>query len=524
MAVQKVQFILEAIDQASQEIKNVTKGLDGMGGQSKITKADVALAGAAISGSIVKIGVDAVQTFRGFEKTMSGVSAVLTPTKEEFGALSSLARDLGKSTTYSADQSAKMIEMLAKNGLNTKQILDGAAKSSIDLAAATGAELSQAADIASSAMTVFGKKVTDLDQVVNSITGTTNISKFGIEDYALAMAQGGGAASAFGVSLEDFNTSIAAISPLFQSGSDAGTSFKTFLQRLVPASDNAADAMTELGLITKDGQNQFFDASGQMKSMADISGILQNATKDLSDEQKISSLSTIFGTDAMRAAAGMAKVSTEEFKKMSGAIEGTSAAENAKTRMQNLDGALEQLNGSVQELQIALGSMLAPAVQLVAEGLGWLADKASSVLTWIQQLPGPISTAIEIFGGLLIAGVALTGMFAFMTVTLGGVAAAMWAVLAPALPFIAIGAAIAAAMYLIYQAGKVVVDFLITAWNGNLGGVRDFTLGVWGAIKDAFGSAMDFIRATAQVGLEALTFLWDNKTAILKGAWDIFWS
>lgn len=83
-----------------------------------------------------------------------------------------------------------MIEMLAKNGITTTQILDGAAKSSINLAAATGAQLSQAADIASSAMTVFGKKVEDLDQVVNSITGTTNISKFGIEDYALAMAQG----------------------------------------------------------------------------------------------------------------------------------------------------------------------------------------------------------------------------------------------------------------------------------------------------------------------------------------------
>lgn len=88
--------------------------------------------------------------------------------------------------------------------------------------------------------------------MVNSITGTTNISKFGIEDYALAMAQGGGAASAFGVSLEDFNGAIAAISPLFQSGSDAGTSYKTFLQRLVPASKNAYFAMMDLGLITKE--------------------------------------------------------------------------------------------------------------------------------------------------------------------------------------------------------------------------------------------------------------------------------
>ena len=155
MATQKVQFIIEAIDEASQKIKDVTKGLDGMGAQSKFTKTDVALAGAAITGSILKIGTDAVQTFRGFEKTMSGVSAVLQPTKEDFKNLSTLARDLGKNTAYSAQESAEMIEMLAKNGITTSQILDGAAKSSLNLAAATGANLTEAADIASSAMTVF---------------------------------------------------------------------------------------------------------------------------------------------------------------------------------------------------------------------------------------------------------------------------------------------------------------------------------------------------------------------------------
>lgn len=151
----KVQFIIEAIDDASQKLKDVTKGLDGMGAQSKISKTDVALAGAAISGSIIKIGTDAVQTFMGFEKTMSGVSAVLTPTKQDFTELSTLARKLGKDTTYSAQEAAGMMEMLAKNGINARQILDGAADASLNLAAATGAQLSQAADIASSAMTVF---------------------------------------------------------------------------------------------------------------------------------------------------------------------------------------------------------------------------------------------------------------------------------------------------------------------------------------------------------------------------------
>jgi phage-related protein len=56
-----------------------------------------------------------------------------------------------------------------------------------------------------------------------------------------------------------------------------------------------------------------------------------------------------------------------------------------------------------------------------------------------------------------------------------------------------------------------------------MGGVRDLTLGVWNTIKDAFQVAMDFIISVGTTAWEALQFLWENKTAILKGAWDIFW-
>lgn len=39
-----------------------------------------------------------------------------------------------------------------------------------------------------------------------------------------------------------------------------------------------------------------------MKSMSEVSQLLHDALKGLSDEQRNSALNTIFGTDAMRAA------------------------------------------------------------------------------------------------------------------------------------------------------------------------------------------------------------------------------
>ena len=104
--------------------------------------------------------------------------------------------------------------------------------------------------------------------------------------------------------------------------------------------------------MTKDGANQFFDANGKLKSMGEISGLLQKSLKGLSDEQKNQALQTIFGTDAMRAAVGLADVGAEKFAELNAQIRGTNAAEQAKTRLDNLAGSFEQLMGTLDVILI----------------------------------------------------------------------------------------------------------------------------------------------------------------------------
>lgn len=82
------------------------------------------------------------------------------------------------------------------------------------------------------------------------------------------MSQGGAVARQAGVSFEDFAGTLSAVASGFQSGSDAGTSMKTFLMRLVPSSDEAASAMESIGFSA-------YDAAGNMKSLEDIAQNLQ---------------------------------------------------------------------------------------------------------------------------------------------------------------------------------------------------------------------------------------------------------
>jgi hypothetical protein len=401
-----------------------------------------------ITTALIGLGVAGVSAASDLEAQMSGVQAVLGATADEMSELKGLTQDLAldERLKVSATEAAEAIEALAQNGLSVQEIMGGAAEATVLLQNATGADFANAANIATDAMAIFGVEADNMISAVDGMVAVTNTSKFGIEDYGLALAQAGGVAATVGVEMEDFNATISAISPLFASGSDAGTSFKTMLTRLVPGSDEAKTAMQELGLITFNNQeamsllsrygiqpvgddaldladdvydlavsmgvvehgtkgagkqfsdyldtmglmqNQFFDAEGNLKSMAEITDVLSEATADLTEEQKNEYLATIFGSDAMRAAAGIANMTGIEFLAMQAQMGMsadqvyalgeqlgltdeemmslqedmamfTSASEAAAVRVDNLAGDMDIFNGIVEALTLQVGDALLP--------------------------------------------------------------------------------------------------------------------------------------------------------------------
>lgn len=339
------------------------RAMAAVGSAAKAAAAVIATAMVAAAAAVAGFVASSVGVTVQFEEQMSGVRAVLQETPATMEALSDAAIRMGADTTYSATEAAGAIEMLARNGLNAEQILNGAAEATLNLAAATGGELAPAADIMTDVMAIFGDEGKSYTDVINGITGVTVVSKFTMDDYALALAQGAGAAATFGVELDDFNAVVAATAPLFKSGSDAGTAFRTFVSRLVPASNEAAKAMQALGIITEDGANQFFDAEGNMRSMAEVAQILQNATADLSEEQMNNYLTTIFGQDAIRTAAALAGQGAAGIEDYAARIAEVDAGEQAAIRLDNLAGAVEQTKGAFESLQLIVGMAITPLLK-----------------------------------------------------------------------------------------------------------------------------------------------------------------
>lgn len=328
------------------------------------------LAGAAIAaGALASVAVAGVRMAADLEQQMADIASVMGATSEEVELLKDHILELGldPNLKVSATEAADAIEALGRNGLDVDEILEGAAEATVLLANATGAEFTTAADIATDAMSLWNIKAEDMTDVVSTLAGVTTNSKFTIDDFALALAQGGGVAAATGVELDDFASVIAGIAPYFASGSDAGTSFKTFLQRLVNPTDQAKTAMADLGLWTEEAGSAFFDAEGNMRPMEEVAGLLADATANLSEETQGMMFSTIFGADAIRAATAIAGLGEEGFRNLAGAIDETDAADMAATRMDTLSGQMEILGGIVDTAKIKIGDAFIPVVRQLAE-------------------------------------------------------------------------------------------------------------------------------------------------------------
>lgn len=417
---------IDSLDESGKRVSGTGGGLGKL--SAMLSSGLVVAAGAAVTavGGLATAIVASTQKASSLEDQMSGIAAVMGKTREEVAPLKDLILQLGidPKLKVNATEAANAIEMLGRNGLSMSDIMDGAARNTVLLANATGADFGAAADIATDVMSLFNIEAADMGTAVDGITSVVNNSKFSIDDYRLALAQGGGVAATVGVEFDDFNTTIAAISPLFASGSDAGTSLKTMLQRLNPQSKAAKVAMEELGLITEDGSNQFFDASGNMRSMSEISGLLNGALSGLSDSQRNQALTTIFGSDAMRAAAGTAEagkvaytdletaakelgVSVDDlagfadggitaFEGLQAQMGKVDAEGSAATRVDNLKGSMEILSGIVETLQLRIGEKFLPVVRNMVDALAaFLDNHADDIVAFFDDVVLGVEIAAE---------------------------------------------------------------------------------------------------------------------------------
>ena len=357
------------------------------------------VAAAAAAGYVVK-------SFADFDQAMSNVQAATHESAENMDQLREAAIQAGADTAFSASEAAGAIEELAKAGVSTADILNGGLKGSLDLAAAGGLGVADAAGIASVALTQFKLSGSDVGHVADLLAAGAGKAMGDVSDLGMALKQAGLVASQTGLSIEETTGALSAFAAAGLLGSDAGTSFKTMLLNMTPQSKQAAKYMEELGI-------HAYDAQGQFVGLAAYAGQLHDSLSKLTAEDRQAALKKMFGQDAIRAASILYEQGADGIQSWIDKVNDAGyAAETAEARMDNLNGDLEKLGGSFETLFIKSGSGANDFLRTIVQFAEQAVNAFSALPAPVQQ--GALGLAAFTSAAALTAG---TGMKVFTMIT-----------------------------------------------------------------------------------------------------------
>ena len=371
------------------------------GGALMAAGAGIAAMGAGmLAGLMVAVNASA-----DFERRMSYVGAVTGATTEQMDALRTKAIQLGQDTIFSAGQIADSFVELAKSGVTTEDIIGGIGQAVAALGAAADIPLDTAANIIMAAVQTFQLGADQAVHVADLLAGAANASIVDVQDLGVSLKYVGGIASALNIPIESVADALALLGTYGIKGSTAGTSLRQILVSLTGATKPATAMLKELGIITEDGSNKFFDAAGSAKPLAEIFQILQDATRGLSDEQKVAAYRTIFQNRALAAALDLTKSGAKGFADMNAQISQTTAWDVSQKRLNNLSGDIEILRGNIETLAITQGSQLQAFLRGLVQGITqmvqWFTNLDASTqgtIIRIVAITGVVLTVVGVFG------------------------------------------------------------------------------------------------------------------------------
>lgn len=357
--------------------------------------ATTAVAGAL--GSAVKASID-------FGSQMSKVGAIAGASGKDLDRLKESALDLGAKTSLSASQVAEAMTEMAAKGYTTNQIIS-AMPGVISAAEASGEDLSMVADTVSSALNSFGLAASDSTHIADVLAKAANDSAAGVEDMQYAFKYAAPPAHALGMSLEELSAAAEIMANSGIKGETAGTTLRMALLRLIDPPKAAANTLHNLGVNIKDSQNN-------MLPFSNIIGQLNDKTSKLSKAQKAAALSAIFGKEAVSGMLSIVSAGPQKIDELTNSLKNSDGASEkaAKKMKDNLGGALEQLKGSFESAQIAIGDALTPAIKKIASSIKGITDafnKLSPEMKKFIAIGGAVSAillgVVTAFGVIMMA-------------------------------------------------------------------------------------------------------------------------
>lgn len=384
----------------------VELGADGSKLNAALRKAETDLKAfgkkmSEIGASILKVGAIsaapmalAARTFAGFDDQMRIVQAVTQATGKQFEALTEQAKELGRTTSFTAAQVAEGMTELGRAGFSASEI-QSSISGVMNLARATATEVPMATEIASGALRAFNMDASEMSKVCDVLAVAANGSAQTLEDMGEALKYVAPLAAQAGMNIQDTAKVIGALANFSIKGSQAGTTFKNILTRM--ADPTVQKRFADLGVAT-------VDAAGNLRNVSQVMQELGQATRDLPNAKRLSVFADLFD---MRAMAGGAALSGAEFAEFFDAVDNAAgkASSIASEMDKGVGGSFRVLTSAIEGAAIALGSSMAPTLTELADDIRsvtsrtteWISENRRTVENILQTAKSATILGAEIF-------------------------------------------------------------------------------------------------------------------------------
>ncbi len=449
---------LKDVESSSGEAGSATKGLSGkfdeLGGSvedvGEAVKGGVLMEAAdqlsQIGDKIVEIGDKAKDFALETDESYGKLYATTNLSGQALEDLKGVAQDVFKSGVTDSIDEATEATAIMKQGF--KDLDD-----------------TSLAKLTSQVMALSKRTGTDVQE---NVTGTTQLmNAFGLDSQKAFDLVADGYKNGLNSS-GDFMDTLNEYAPLFQqagfSAQDMLSIMKNGLSNGAMNTDKVADAVKELQIRLGDGsfeanmgtfseatQNSFKQWQEGKATVADVAQSIQKDLNKMSPEDKqkaLSALSSQFEDLGTKAGGSLFNIG-KEFDNVNGKLDEATQ----KTSSQEWQGALNEMQADLLPIGTDILNALLPVLQILGE-----------LAQWFSNLPGPIKTFVESFGGIL-------AIVTLLAPVVGGIGA----------QFVLFGSTVGIVMAVIVAVIAVIAGIITAIKN-------------WGAITDWFSDKWDGLK------------------------------
>jgi len=372
-------------------IKNAQGALGKFG---KVAAGIAAAATAAVAG----VATASVKAFADFDSKLNQSLAIMGDVSDALRTdMADAAREVAKTTTFSADQAAESFFFLASAGLDAEASI--AAMPEVAKFAQAGMfDMALATDLLTDAQSALGMTIRDdavanmenMVRVSDTLVRANTLANASVEQFSTALTTKAGAAlRALGKDVEEGVSVLAAFADQGIKGELAGTQLAIVLRDLSTKAIKNKEDFEALGI-------EVFDANGEMRNLGDIIGNLETVLAGMSDEtQKATLLQAGFSDKSLAALTALLgtsdaiKTYEAELRKAGGTTDTI-----ASKQLDTMSAQFELAKSKIKDVGIEIGSNLAPMLITLLDDMEPIIKEAGPAMIEFFKAIGPIIAGV----------------------------------------------------------------------------------------------------------------------------------